>query len=105
MPYNGKLVVGCDFVGFPPPSIVWLKNGVEVVADNLRTFINTTLHDENRHFSNLTIVEFEIEDEGDYSCRVQSSVGIAAADVTVSCECTDAQHLPILVNSRCMNDN
>ena len=77
--------MSCDFVGFPPPSIVWLKNDVEL-TDNLRSFINTDIHGEGG-VSNLTIVDLEIEDGGVYSCRANSSRGVGDANITVVVVC------------------
>lgn len=86
MPFEGELIVQCDFVGFPPPSVIWLKNSVEFIPDNLRAFINITFHAEGG-VSNLTIMNLEIEDGGDYSCRVNSSRGVGNASITVIVVC------------------
>jgi len=53
---------------FSPPSVVWVRNGEEVIADGRITITESTTSGGRRRTSDLTITNFGLSDAGVYQC-------------------------------------
>lgn len=86
-PYEDDLIITCNIEGVPTPSVVWLGNGMQLSVDS-RTFINTTFNG-SQGVSTLRIVEVGMEEGGLYTCRANSSEGVADVNIAVMvlCKC------------------
>ena len=71
-----QTVASCEWTGYPPPNVTWLKDNSILNEEELPGRINIlqTMRDEN-HFSQLQIASAEKEDTGDYTCNVSNRVG------------------------------
>ena len=71
-----QTVASCEWTGYPPPNVTWLKNDSILNEEELPGRINIlqTMRDGN-HFSQLQIASAEKGDTGDYTCNVSSIVG------------------------------
>ena len=57
-----------DGSGIPWPSVLWVKNGEEVLNDGTKTINTTDVDSGNGITSVLTIKNFQMEDTGIYQC-------------------------------------
>ena len=71
-----QTVASCEWIGYPPPNVTWLKDNVRLNEKKLPGRINIlqTTSDGNQ-LSELQIASAELEDTGDYTCHVQNPVG------------------------------
>ena len=53
---------------FSPPSVVWVRNGEQVVADGRIAITESTTSGGRRRASDLTIINFGLSDVGVYQC-------------------------------------
>ena len=53
---------------FSPPSVVWVRNGEQVVADGRITITESTTFGGRRRASELTVTNFGLSDAGVYQC-------------------------------------
>ena len=53
---------------FSPPSVVWVRNGEQVVADSRITITESTTSGGQRRVSDLQITNFGLSDVGVYQC-------------------------------------
>ena len=53
---------------FSPPSVVWVRNGEQVVADGRITITESTTSGGRRRTSDLQITNFDLSDAGVYQC-------------------------------------
>ena len=53
---------------FSPPSVVWVRNGEQVVADGRITITESTTSGGERRTSDLQITNFGLSDAGVYQC-------------------------------------
>ena len=60
-----------SFTGNPAPSIQWLKNGEAITAGKSITLVS------NESESQLVIASAQLNDEGEYSCKISNHHGIA----------------------------
>jgi len=59
----------CSGIGsFSPPSVVWVRNGEQVVADGRITITERTTSGGRGKASNLAITNFGLSDVGVYQC-------------------------------------
>ena len=73
---GGSVEFSCNATGYPPPDILWLRNGVEVqitknFLDPSKTFTTTTIQLINNTevvVSVLSIDQVDLTDAGSYSC-------------------------------------
>ena len=76
-PKEGEMTVAsCEWTGYPPPNVTWLKDNVTLNEEELPSRINIlqTIQDGNQ-LSQLQIASAEKEDTGDYTCNVTNPVG------------------------------
>ena len=69
-------VASCEWTGYPPPNVTWLKDNVTLNEEELPSRINIlqTIQNGNQ-LSQLQIASAEKEDTGDYTCNVTNPVG------------------------------
>ena len=71
---NGPAWLPCDAVGQPPPTIQWLKDGVDVSGEERYHILpNGTLY----------IAELHLNDSGVFQCVASNDGGLVTVDVTV----------------------
>ncbi|CAH1789051.1 unnamed protein product [Owenia fusiformis] len=75
-----KIHLQCGFSGDPRPTVTWLKNRTTLQSDDLVN-IETM-----RETSSLTVKKAAQEDSGQYTVKVQNSLGEDSADVSVTVE-------------------
>ena len=63
---NTTITILCPVSGVPTPSVIWEKDGAEVVGGEKLSIINE---------NNLVIVGAQTEDSAKYTCRVESEFG------------------------------
>ena len=68
----------CTATGDPIPTVYWTKNG-----ENLRV---PTSADKREPTAELVIENFDVEDEGNYSCVGKNSLGHIVVAVTKLCK-------------------
>ena len=82
---SGSFTLVCSASGYPVPTIEWTHNGTLVNED--RVTISPQLITSRPVMSTLAVSMAAINDSGDYTCIVTSSIGdfqnIAAGPVTV----------------------
>ncbi|XP_072027946.1 insulin-like growth factor-binding protein-related protein 1 [Amphiura filiformis] len=83
-----RIVLHCEIVSFPDPTIEWRKEGVDscLPGDNMRFTVHTSGGpDKFEHTTFLQIIELEEEDEGFYHCVATNKFGddMAGARVNV----------------------
>ena len=57
-----------DSGGFKPPSVVWVRNGEQVVPSSRHTIIDSTVFSDQRMQSEVQISNFSLSDAGVYQC-------------------------------------
>ncbi|KAM4651270.1 neural cell adhesion molecule 1 isoform 1-T1 [Discoglossus pictus] len=67
-----SVVLGCEAVGFPDPTISWTKSG-ELIEESSEKF---SFNEDN---TEMTIYRVEKEDEADYSCIAENKAGESEA--------------------------
>mgnify|MGYP000215227766 CR=1 FL=1 len=65
-----KLELTCDVYGYPPPDVIWFKDGVQLKKTDLYTFHTY----KNMTNGQLTVPTMDSDDEGNYSCTANNSV-------------------------------
>ena len=63
--HEGDTNIGSSF---SPPSVVWVRNGEQVVADGRITMTESTTSGGRRRNSDLQITNFGLSDAGVYQC-------------------------------------
>lgn len=96
-PRNAEVAAGdsvefsCNSTGYPPPNIIWLRNGVEVnmTEDFLspnKTITVTTVHLNTYPelvVSILSIQQVDLTDAGNYSCLATNNLTETLFDTSV----------------------
>ncbi|XP_062309878.1 neural cell adhesion molecule 1a isoform X13 [Osmerus eperlanus] len=74
---SGQLVMlACDADGFPEPSVTWARNRVVLVSDEKFSL--------NEDGSELTILDVNKLDEGDYTCIARNKAGEKEGEVSLN---------------------
>ena len=74
------IVLSCNISGFPIPNVTWWHNNTEVTEEDPRVNISTVEYNEGsgdptqfgRALSTLMIDTPNVNDSGDYACRISS---------------------------------
>ena len=96
-PRNAEVAVGgsvefsCNVTGFPPPDIVWLRNGVKVQMNGSFLNPNTTITATTIQLSTnpelvvgtLSIEQVDVTDAGNYSCLATNNLTEILNDTSV----------------------
>ena len=96
-PRNAEVAVGesvefsCNATGFPPPDIVWLRNGVKVQMTGNFVNPNTTIITTTIQLSTnpelvvgtLSIEQVDVTDAGNYSCLATNHLTETLNDTSV----------------------
>lgn len=99
--------INCPVSGNPKPTILWYKDGTELLVDNHNTFVEN----ENQK---LIVLKLDKADSGVYSCLAKNTVGYARRDINLtvlskdifyyllSCNLFSVSHL-LINNNNCKN--
>ena len=74
----------CTFDSIPPPTVVFLRDGMPLNESDSRITVETT--DTPTGISTLTIEDIRGDESGDYSCNLTNIIGtssVKVANVTV----------------------
>ena len=69
---GGNITLSCTASGVPLPTIIWLKDGEELVEDARVSYANTTILDtpnQGQVLSVLSFFDLQLTDDADYACR------------------------------------
>nr|XP_022906349.1 uncharacterized protein LOC111418123 [Onthophagus taurus]XP_022906350.1 uncharacterized protein LOC111418123 [Onthophagus taurus]XP_022906351.1 uncharacterized protein LOC111418123 [Onthophagus taurus] len=78
--------ITCKVKGEPSPDIDWVTNGRIIDRDprqNVQKYITTTSKSGNVVWNNLTIVNFNHRDRGDYKCVAKNPGGVDERNITL----------------------
>ena len=68
--------LNCTVDSYPPSTIIWFYNGVEVQAALPRVTISTVQVDNRTQESTLTLLNTTLEDDGTYTCSAENDEGM-----------------------------
>ncbi|CAL8088030.1 unnamed protein product [Calicophoron daubneyi] len=75
-----KIKLECTVIGFPPPQIKWLKNGLPLMRSNAYV----TKEEGSKH--SLVFYDIFLEDKGEYTCVAQNPYGEASTSCRMDVE-------------------
>ena len=90
------------------PSVMWLRNGVELVANGSKVTIDTTDDGASGTASLLTVTDFQLSDTGVYQCVFTNPAGVLQEVITSTPFRLDAGthiHRPVLPIARALETN
>ena len=91
---GGNITMSCNASGVPLPTIIWLKNGEELLQDARVSYANTTLIDmpnEGLVLSTLSFTDLQLTDDADYACQA-TNPGAHSNSFTVT---SNSSHLNV----------
>ena len=79
---GSTLDLECMFDSIPPPTSVFLRDGMPLNDSDPRITVETMHTSTNNGISTLTIADIRGEERGAYSCTLTNVVGTSSVDIT-----------------------
>ena len=106
---GGSTVLSCTASGLPIPTVVWLKDGVQILDDGRVAISNATLtetSEEGLVQSNLTFSDLQLSDDANYACEAMNAGALGTtftvtsmpARLIVECKHTQGQSLSFFIS-------
>ncbi|KRT85853.1 Immunoglobulin [Oryctes borbonicus] len=83
---SSNFTISCKVKGVPTPDIEWVTNGRIIDRDprqSVQKYITTKTKQDSYVWNNLTIINFNYRDKGEYKCVAKNPGGITERNVTL----------------------